>query len=408
MVNNTGSSISISLKNKTIRVNILSIYVFLSLIPIIGTPISGDDIPNSQIRKTLQDSGFNLFEFSINTSLQWIKNEGRFFPLSFFWQYATFFVFNQNIFIYKVFLAILYLSCISIISFFILKILNLYNFIIYFIIFIFASNYQIQQSSTMAFDGITGFVGLPIFGLSLFFGGIQLILNSNKKRFEVLGSILIYLSLITYETIFLFLSSYFIFILFILKKSKKLTFILPFSIQGITIVLLRYFIFPNHSDAYTVSLNWKKLFNAYLNNLYSSIPGYKLFTFYQNSITLITIIIILLLSFFIFLIIYSFQKELSYKMNDKYSKIYYLLVTAVISLLISPLGSSLSKRWQNSTPEYHSYISVVYQYINVSVILVCVLLLISKSKIFSILVFYLVSLFASLNFVQNYITVLNL
>ena len=52
--------------------------------PVLGTPYVADDIPNSQRSAELAATRESLIDFTFRLTRQWMKNEGRFFPVSVF------------------------------------------------------------------------------------------------------------------------------------------------------------------------------------------------------------------------------------------------------------------------------------------------------------------------------------
>jgi hypothetical protein len=386
----------------------LKFLILLSILPIIGTALSGDDIPNSEIRSTLEAQNKNLVNFILGGISQWIRNEGRFYPGSFIWQYTSFYVFNQNVFVYKIFMGILFFATIFALTRFCVSTLNLPKFNSLYLILIFASTYQIQQSTSMAFDGITGFAGLPQLGIISFVVGYFILINSNSFFKYVLSSILFYISFTTYETIFLFISSLFLFTITILPPGKRKFLIFPFFLQLITILSLRFIFFPNHSEAYVVSLDWDNLISSYFSNLVSGLPGFRLFNFYSEHVTNF---VLLFVFFSIALVTYLWYSSVRNNNIDQIyeynrNRVLFLILCAVNSYLLSPVGSSLSKRWQNTTPDYHSYISVVYQYFSLGLLAAAIFTLaLQKHKRTQMLVVLLFSIVYSLNLVQNFISV---
>jgi len=51
---------------------------------VLGTPYVADDIPNSQRSAGLAAARESLIDFTFRLTRQWMKNEGRFFPVSVF------------------------------------------------------------------------------------------------------------------------------------------------------------------------------------------------------------------------------------------------------------------------------------------------------------------------------------
>jgi hypothetical protein len=396
-----------SLGSAPIPSRVLGFLILISILPIMLTDISGDDIPNSEIRNTLQSQNVGLLKFITSGIRQWIVNEGRFYPGSFFWQYSSFYFFNGNLIVYKIFLAFLFLlTCIAL-SNFLISILNLPKQFSLYITFLLVSTYQIQQSTSMAFDGITGFAGLPQIGILFFVLAYFVLTKYDNFWLKICAGLIFYTSFTTYESIYLFLTSFVFYAIYKLPKNKKFFLITPFLLQFITIILLRYVFFPNHSEAYIVSLNLKKLIPAYFSNIYSSLPGYRLFNFYNDSLTSFGIILIIVLtilaSIYGCLICVQIIKTSSFNLSRK-KEIIFLILCASLSFVFAPIGSSVSKRWQNTTPDYHSYISVVYQYLSLGIILALVsIFLCTKQNRFQILFNVISSIIFTLNLYQNYI-----
>lgn len=68
--------------------------------PVLGTPFLADDIANSQRSAGLAAANESLFEFTIRLTHQWIRNEGRFFPVSVFENVLVFDTVHSR-FVYK-------------------------------------------------------------------------------------------------------------------------------------------------------------------------------------------------------------------------------------------------------------------------------------------------------------------
>ena len=336
------------------------------------TPLTADDVPNSELRKGLLSDGGNLFIDTINHInfyiKQWFYSEGRFYPIAMIYSSVVHLLF-QGHGLYKVFLVALGLAN----SFLIFKIIakTLGNAPAVLSSLFFVSAYSIRYR--YFHDGVSSFAGLIPFALILFLASIYITtLNELSTRTKYILSITFYiLSILTYEHTTLFVVGAILFILIL--NPNKFGKILSATLLSITTTQILAALYVrrnlNANVAYTIDLHSDKFVPTFLRQLVSAFPNSQRFFSSPgflgdtiitklNSLNLFIGIVAILFVFFI----YISSKSSSGENSLGGFKSRAALFVCGANMMITPsLITGATIRWQNEIPQGQGYLCVTLQ-----------------------------------------------
>ena len=253
-----------------------SALIFLTLLPIIWSPVTADDIANSRMRIAIKELPgnflLNLFRVFKQNTLQWVNTEGRFFPGATLYGVLIHTIF-QGKGLYKIFLFLISLS------FFVLLyiVLNtIFGFTAASIACLFSlAGYSLRYR--YFHDGISSFTGQVPFAGGLFLLSILLLIHkriSERRGNYVLAVLsLIYASL-TYEHISTFIPAMILLVWFYspLTTKKRNVITLSAVFLGLVIITLILRHDVNPANSYKLSFLNNKFGNTFLQQFISPLP----------------------------------------------------------------------------------------------------------------------------------------
>ena len=194
-------------KKTILYIFIIVIFSIFYLFPLLDSGYFGDDAINSLIDSHLKMINMSLYDFTSDISTHWVHSQGRFFPLA--WLVYTIFTIFNTILKYKIATLIIIIINIFIWGYFLFKTTKSKN--ISFLGMIIAPifmQFRICHEPILAYSMLMQLLFLYlILSLILF----QKYLETSKKIYIVLSTIIYILGLLTYEITYLF----FIFHIFI-------------------------------------------------------------------------------------------------------------------------------------------------------------------------------------------------
>jgi hypothetical protein len=386
----------------------------LTAIPIIFSPLTADDIPNSKLRMNLLSLDGNLFQNWIlsiwNGIFQWLDVEGRFFPGAVIYGHIIHLVF-QGQGLYKLFLALI---CFAIAS----QIYYLLNFIFsqntaLFATLFFLSTYSIRY--VYFHDGITSFAGMVPFALFCYLSALNLALRSKQihsRKFYL--SILLYLfASLIYEHFAILLFGTLVFLHYLKPIPKSIKFLF-FGLSSLQILFAMYLkVGQNSAPAYSLNLSPFSVVKTTYVQFIGALPGSQFWAtnqFISESLlmrienTFFFIVFVSIISWAIFR--HIFEKHNFSMVNKKYV-LSYVFLGANLALLPALL-TGMTLQWQSAIPVGEAYLCVTIQSAGLSILFAVVFDQISKVKgtfrsfLFLVLFgFYFLNVFWNYFFIQQ-------
>jgi hypothetical protein len=353
-------------------------YAILVLLPIIWTPLTADDIPNSKSRIIISDTEGNFFSNFISLFLsntqQWIDAEGRFFPGATFYGLSVHSIF-QGMGLYKVYLFAISLALFIILYQIMARILP-FNFAVLGTLFA-LSGYSLRYR--YFHDGISSFAGLVPFAGALFLLSILLLIDDKLayKKFTFPISIFSFVfAALTYEHIVTFIPGVVILLFFcapkIFRKRNVLTFSSLLILQIILTLNLRSGV--KSAPAYTLDFESLDFLRTAFKQLLSPLPASQflfsqsdfLGTVEQNYLFHNLVWVLMLCTGFIAISLRAFQRlTLANFANTSRLKLISVALLGLNMVIVPSLLTGATLRWQAELPSGEGYLCVVLQTIGI-------------------------------------------
>ena len=366
-------------------------FAILALLPIISTPLTADDIPNSKSRIFLSDMPGDLFSNFISVFLsntqQWIDAEGRFFPGATFYGLLIHSIF-QGVGLYKI-----YLFAISLILFALLlqvmsRILPL-NFAVLGTLFA-LSGYSLRYR--YFHEGISSFAGQVPFAGVLFLLSILLLIDDKFafKKFTFPISIFSFVfAALTYEHIATFIPGVIVFLFFnsptVFRKRNTLVFSLLLFLQLILTLKLRSGV--KSAPAYTLDFQSLDFIQTAFKQLLSPLPASQ-FLFAQPGflgaveknylLHNLGWVLILCVGFITFSLSAFQRLALGNIIKTNWSKVTTIGLLGLNMLIVPSLLTGATLRWQSELPSGEGYLCVVLQSIGLGLFVGAILTLLEN------------------------------
>lgn len=349
-------------------------YAILALLPIVWTPLTADDIPNSKSRMLISDMSGDFFSNYVSVFLsntqQWIDAEGRFFPGATFYGLAIHTIF-QGVGLYKVYLFTMSLTLFVLLFQVMVRVLP-FNFAALGTLFA-LSGYSLRYR--YFHDGLSSFAGQVPFAGVLFLFSILLLIDNKFafKKFTFPISIFSFVfAALTYEHVITFIPGAAIFLFFNSPKNFRKRNVLMFSsllfIQLILTLKLRSGV--KAAPAYTLDFGSLDFLRTAFKQLLSTLPASQflfsqpgfLGVVEQNYLLHNLAWIFIFCVGFIIIGLRAFQRLTV----ENFTKTNWLNLVSTgllgLNMLIIPsLLTGATLRWQSELPSGEGYLCVVLQ-----------------------------------------------
>lgn len=361
---------------------LLIVFTTLTMLPIAFSPLTADDIPNSNMRIGLISKNgnfwFGFFDFFKFYNSQWMNSEGRFFPGAILYGEIVHSIF-QGRGLYKFYLALLGCILVFLIWKLLSKFFDPYSTFIGTLFFI--SSYSLRYK--YFHDGISSFQGLVPFVAIIWILSIIVGFSSKQNLPKYYLSIFLYTySILTYEHVLLFLPAALIMGFILTQKlfSKfSLTIFLLSLVDFIFIYFLRVNKVPN--PAYQLNFDLFKIIRTSVIQFVSAFPNSQILFAksnfasstsntipYQYWLYLLIFLVLIIFSFWIFDFVTLFEFPKYQKNGSGASNV--LLICAGANLAISPaIITGLTLRWQNDLYFGQGYLCLTLQALGLAVMI---------------------------------------
>jgi len=382
----------------------------LTAIPIVFSPLTADDVPNSKLRMNLLSLEGNLFQNSMtsiwNSIFQWLEVEGRFFPGAVIYGHIIHFVF-QGQGLYKLFLALICLAVASQIYF--LLIFKFSQNTAFFGTVFFLSTYSIRY--VYFHDGITSFAGMVPFALFCYLSALNLALRSHRiHSIKFYSAIFLYLfASLIYEHFAILLLGTLVFLHYLKPVAKSIKFFF-FGLSCLQILFAIYLkIGQNSAPAYSLNLSPFPIIKTTYVQFIGALPGSQYWAtnhFISESLLLWvenTFFFIIFLSVISWAIFTSIFQKNDFSVTNKKFVSSYVFLGANLALLPALL-TGMTLQWQSAIPTGEAYLCVTIQSAGLSILLAAIFDQIRRVKAtFGSFLFLVLFGFYYLNLSWNYI-----
>jgi hypothetical protein len=358
--------------------SVLGMLVWL-LWPVLGTAFVADDIPNSQRSAGLAAANESLLDFTFRLTRQWMKNEGRFFPVSVF-ENALIFHTVHSRFIYKslelLFLVVLALSLAALVK---LISQSWRTSLLAVVFFSVALQVRVWYDPTISFGLLLPSTGIKaVTALCLVVLGIRSTTTRHSYVYFGTAFILWSLALMQYEIVLL-LSSVAVLIAFhetSQSKVKRTIGVLSVATPSLIFLGISRLIRSGvvASPAYATNLELSAISRTIKYQVLGAVPLTVPYSRVDGrfgvwgSISRLSLDQIVLGALFAAVIVY-----LVCTIEYQPLKTRLFLICSGLCLLVLPAGpTSLSVRWQTEVGPGHAYLPVMLQYLGTALLLLSV------------------------------------
>jgi hypothetical protein len=349
-------------------------YGILVLLPIVWTPLTADDIPNSKSRIFVSGLSGDFFSNYVSVFLSntqhWIDAEGRFFPGATFYGLAIHTIF-QGIGLYKVYLFAISLTLFVLLFQVMVRVLP-FNFAALGTLFA-LSGYSLRYR--YFHDGISSFAGQVPFAGVLFLLSILLLIDSKFaiKKFTFPISIFSFVfAVLTYEHVVTFIPGVVLFLFFNSPKNFRKRNVLTFSsllfLQLILTLKLRSGV--KTAPAYTLDFESLDFLRTSFKQLLAPLPASQFLFSQPGFLGAVERHYLLHNLVWIFIFCVGFitigLRAFRRIAVDNFTKTSWLKLFSVgligLNMLIVPsLLTGATLRWQSELPSGEGYLCVVLQ-----------------------------------------------
>ena len=352
--------------------------VLLTLSPILMTPYRGDDIINSTSPQVLTASGQSLFtaefgEFKAQV-LAWMTNQGRFFPGSMSWTLSVFAVFQTRL-AYKLFLVALCLGMVLLVAWLVTTLTSsrVAGFVT-------AAGLGATLTLRLWADGLDSFAGLLPLTICCAVGSTLFLLRGRRRLSIVLAVTLWVVALLTYEVVIVMTPVLCLLIWFARRgPTRSLMLLWPTLVDGVAVLYLRAHA-TAEAPAYQISLEPVRVAVTYVKQTAAALPLSQ--WWYPGSIVpspsrLVLVMAILGVGVPVALVLASARLS---RPDPSWRSLAAVAVLGATFWLGPAVLVAITLRWQDELPPGQGYLSVVWGYVGVALLLVAGWLALAKRR----------------------------
>lgn len=347
---------------------------FLSwaLWPITDSALQGDDIPNSMRSAVLSyfsQSRWSAIEQSVS---QWLKNEGRFFPIS---AIENVYLFStiHSVALYKVVQWLTAVTVIAVVAWLATSIIGARRTLPVVLLAIGAG-----MQTRNWYDPTFGF-GLLLQStlLKVVVAAILLhrVVTRKSSGFVLTGSVILWtLALLQYEVVITLLPIFAIvaFVALDVNRIKNLLYVIPHSVVAITFLIMSQIMRGGRTPApaYTTNTNLRIFGPTYLKQVSGGVPFSQHFwgsstenffgSIYRPEVIIVLVIVVVVMT--------MVSPGLASSSFD-YAKVIGLFLIGLNMALGPGLPTAMSQRWQSELSWGYGYLPVYFQYFGVGLVL---------------------------------------
>jgi hypothetical protein len=343
---------------------------------ILVSPYLYDDLINKDIRAVSSAQGVGLGDQILYYTLQWISSEGRFFPGSLAWSFSVFWFFGNHL-AYKLLVGLVSISSIGVFSTLIAtttrnRALGALTWLVLLL------TCQVR----FWFDGLSAFAGLVPLTVLLVSGSLLILVKTRSIWLAIVAGLLLLFALVTYEVVIVFVP---VAVALIWATSKSWRRCLPILIPSVLIALASLWLRilasgQSTGPAYSISLDPGALATTLAKQVLAAVP-FSQWIFSQNAPEEFSKTVGLLVGLCLFvpallgirgLISILASKPLSRRVS------WSLLGAGAWVWISAAMMVAISVRWQAELALGQGYLSVVYEYFGVAMVLVALISLFAR------------------------------
>ncbi len=347
----------------------------VSVAPILTTPYRSDDKVSRGIPDQIHGSGLaavgSAIDLVATMSEAWIRERGRLFPGTFVWMVAVFDTFQTRL-SYKIFIAALVLGMIALIVALVGTLAR--RTVAPAVVVALTANLTLRNW----FDGLDTFTGVLPLTISLTLGCTLMLLRGRSWPSAVAAGLIWSCTLLTYEVAILLTPTLVLTVWAVRRRLRRtLAVVLPALLVAATVLVLRSRAVPGRArtDAYTVNLDPSAVLRTYLRQLFSGLPlaeqwypgaaGYPGGVALNVPVSLVALMVVLVgvPAAVVLTALARSPAALGWRGGRLAA------LVGASCWFLPPLLVAVSLGWQNQMPPGEGYVSVVWGYVGVAILM---------------------------------------
>ncbi|HEU4331997.1 MAG TPA: hypothetical protein VFR40_12835 [Lapillicoccus sp.] len=333
--------------------------------PVATTPLRSDDIISQRRPQDYLDSGQTLWTFLLDWFGPWIRDQGRFFPGSAVWTFLVFTAFPSR-FTYKIFVAGLVLVLIALAA-------------------LTAATLSTSAAAPVAiaalaagvhlrdfFDGVDSFSGILPFTIAATLACLVLLI---RRRGWVVSTVVVLLwstVLITYEVAILLVPTLCVLVYWSTRRwLRVLPILVPAVVVSAVVLVLRANVTDFVGNAYRINLEPGRVVVTYLRQAAGALPwstqwfpGTEAQMSFDPGLLVLALVLVAAPVAILLTLVARQRVEVSGGGLGR------LALLGASMWLLPPILVAVSLGWQNELPPGQAYVSVVWGYVGVAMLLV--------------------------------------
>jgi hypothetical protein len=334
----------------------------VSVIPVLTTPYRSDDAINRTVHERFTASGLSYVEFVAQWIGPWVTREGRFFPGSAAWTLAVFTTFTTRE-QYKAFLAALVLTMVVLTVTLVTTLTRA----------ALAPVVVVALTSTLTlrswFDGLDTFSGVLPLTVCLTLGSGLLLLAGRGLPSAVAASLLYGYALVTYEVAILLAPTLCVVVWCVRRRwTRTLPLVVPTAVVCVVVLALRSRATGSDGDAYRINLEPWRVLVTYTKQAAAALPlseqwfpGGAGLDVAPALVGLTTVLVGVPAA----VVLVTLGRA---PVHVTRSRLALAAFVGASCWLLPPLLVAVSLGWQNQLPPGHGYVSLVWGYVGVAVL----------------------------------------
>lgn len=337
------------------------------------TPYGQDDLTNMNIREIAHAAGQSLPGYWGDQITWWMVNEGRFFPGSVAWTSSIFWVFGSRI-AYKLIIGVVLMGAIAVLGLFISRLTGRWKAGLAYIAIILG---LIQLRTPH--DGVIGFAALVPLTMGLTIAAMVILVSRRGMGWITLGAFFYSFALVTYETVFVFAP---IMVAIVVRVRRAwlpaLAIAIPAFVQLGIVAILRVWMHPPITSGYTVNLEPLSVLATFGKQVFAALPLSQ-WAFSANVVPTISggsiAVGLLVAGMPTFLSVASLGRS---PIRAGRMEVILIAALGVWMWLSSSALIAITWRWQVELSWGQGYLSVIYGYFGVGLLLLSLYLFVDR------------------------------
>jgi hypothetical protein len=352
-------------RGRKVLIGALTVYLaIIAVAPVATTPYRSDDIINRRTPEVYAASGLSLVEFIVSWVGPWVRDQGRLFPGSALWTFMVFTAFQDRL-IYKLFLAGLVLLTIALVAATAATLSR-------------PALAPVAVAGCVAtlhlrdyFDGLDTFSGVIPFTICGTLVALLLLVRRHGWMSAVVAAVVWTYVLLTYEVAIVLTPTLCVLVWWVTRRwVRALAVLVPAVVVIAVVLVLRSRVTAYVGDAYRINLEPDRVLPTYVKQAAGALPwstqwypGTAAHMTFEPGLLVLAVLLVAAPVAVLLTVVATRPLDL-----PRGATVALALLGASMWLL-PPVLVAVSAGWQNELPAGQAYVSVVWGYVGVALLL---------------------------------------